>query len=344
MGIKNLHTFLRKKIPETYKTFHISELSGKKLAIDTSIFMCKFKNSCGNRWLEGFYNLVLYLKDYNINFIFVLDSKAPPEKELEREQRILMRERNKTRVDTILDEWKLCNDKYPTKTSFEEEELSGYPTLKPFLDKKKCSYPLSKEDIIKYLCKLQKNIISISGSDFDLLKSMFDLMNVSYYHADSEAEGTCSLMNRKGLVDGVLTEDTDVMAYGTPNMYFGLNLRDGMIHHLCRDDILERLQISFSQLRDFCIMCGTDYNTNIDKVGPIKSFDLIYQNISLEKITEKMDTSVLNFERVRDLFNCDKYELDINEINTIDKLNIYDNSLYKFCFYNNIKYQKLNSQ
>lgn len=341
MGIKNFHSFLRKKVPHIYKQVHLSELRHEKLSIDTSIYMCKYKNSYGNKWLEGFYNLILFLRNYDINFIFVLDSKAPPEKELERESRILLREKNRARIDLILDEWEKYNKENPKQLEYNEDDFKKCDNIFNFLTKKKINYPLEKENLIKILHKLQKNLISIASGDFDLLKEMFDLMSVSYYLADSEAEGTCSLMNRKGLVDGVLTEDTDVMAYGTPVMFYGLNMKDHTVCVLRLSDVLKSLNISFNQLQDFCIMCGTDYNTNIDRVGPSKSFDLIHTNGSLEKLTEKMNTNVLNYERVRELFDCDKYELQITEFNTTEKLTLDTTSLRKFCFYNNITFQKL---
>lgn len=341
MGIKNFHSFLRKKIPNIYKQVHLSKLKNKKLSIDTSIYMCKYKNSYGNRWLEGFYNLILFLKSYEIHFVFVLDSKAPPEKETERESRILLREKNKARIDVILDEWELYNKEHPKQIIYNEADFETFSNLKLFLNKKKVTFPLEKNDLIKILYKLQKNLISIASTDFDLLKEMFNLMNVSYYLADSEAEGTCSLMNRKGFVDGVLTEDTDVMAYGTPVMYYGLNMKEHTLNVLHLNDILEGLEISFNQLQDFCIMCGTDYNNNIEKIGPSKSFDLIFSFGSLENLSKKINTDVLNFERVRDLFNCDKFTLQITELIPCDKLTLQTPSLCKFCFYNNITFQKL---
>lgn len=339
MGIKNFHSFLRKKVPNIYKKIHLSELKDKKLAIDTSIYMCKYKNSYGNRWLEGFYNLILLLKKYDIHFIFVLDSKAPPEKELERETRVLLREKNKARIDVILEEWETYNKQNPRQVIFTEEDFNTCENLSSFLTKKKVVYPIHKEELLKILFKLQKNLISILSSDFDLLKEMFDLMNVTYYLADSEAEGTCSLMNRKGFCDGVLTEDTDVMAYGTPVMLYGLNMKDHTLNILHLNDILESLHVTFSQLRDFCIMCGTDYNTNIEKVGPSKSFDLIVCHGSLEELSKKINTDILNFERVRELFNCDKYDLQITEMNLCNQLQLQTPSLCKFCFYNNVAFK-----
>mgnify|MGYP003331377310 CR=1 FL=1 len=79
-------------------------------------------------------------------------------------------------------------------------------------------------------------------------------MDVNYYHADSEAEGTCSLMNRKGMVDGVLTEDTDVIAYGAPVMYHNFSYRLGTVQKLRTSRILDMLNISFSMQNHECFI------------------------------------------------------------------------------------------
>ena len=43
MGIKNLNNLLRKKCPHVFVETHLSEYAFKKLAVDVSLFMCKFK-------------------------------------------------------------------------------------------------------------------------------------------------------------------------------------------------------------------------------------------------------------------------------------------------------------
>ena len=58
MGIKNLNVFLRKNCPEVYEEIHISEYAYKKVAIDTSLFLCKYKAIYGEKWLVAFINLV----------------------------------------------------------------------------------------------------------------------------------------------------------------------------------------------------------------------------------------------------------------------------------------------
>jgi 5'-3' exonuclease len=53
-------------------------------------------------------------------------------------------------------------------------------------------------------------------------------------------------------------------------------------------------------------MCGNDYNTNIFKIGPDKSYKLLQQYGSIEGIAEanpNICIEVLNYEKTRSLFN-----------------------------------------
>ncbi len=341
MGIKNLHSFFRKKIPNVYETVPIENLKGKKISIDTSIFMCKFKNTYGSKWLNGFYQFIMYLLQHEIDFIFVLDTKPPPEKSHEREQRSISREKNKERIDLLIQQWMSLLEENPTVVTFPLSSLeTKYPELHAFFTRKHSLPDIKLQDGSQYLGKLQKNIIRITSADFDLLKRMFDIMNVNYYYADSEAEGTCSLMNRKGIVDGVLTEDTDVIAYGAPVMYHNLSYRSGTIQKLEVYKILDMLNITFEQLRDFCILCGTDYNSNLEKIGPVRSMEMIRKYGSLEEMSSVVNMESINYPRVRILFDSEQYALKEFLWNDYKNLKINTEELQHFCFYNNITYSK----
>ena len=337
MGIKNLHMFLRKKCSSIYNTIPISTYSGKKIAIDTSIYMCRYKSSLGNKWLSGFWNLIMEFSLQNIEMIFIFDAKAPPEKDEERQHRAENREKNKKRVDLILDEFANYKIKYP---SFSKEtflqNMTEFSNLYNFFEKQTDIETFT--DVMNHVRKLQNSIMMIRIEDFDLLREMLDVMGIVYMNAFSEAEGTCAFLNRNQVVDAVLTEDTDVLAYLSPVMSHNYNIRDNTFVELKLDDILEKLSFTAPQFVDFCIMCGTDYNTNIPGIGPQKAYQILLKKDNLEHVeTEKRyNTSVLNFVRVRELFKTSHYK--INDNNSEREKVVKINDVQNFCFHNNIDY------
>ena len=41
-------------------------------------------------------------------------------------------------------------------------------------------------------------------------------MGIPYVQAPEEADSQCAYLNKKGLVDAVLTEDMDILTFGAP--------------------------------------------------------------------------------------------------------------------------------
>ena len=96
-----------------------------------------------------------------------------------------------------------------------------------------------------------------------------------------------------------------------------------------------KLDLTKDEFLDLCIMCGTDYNKNIFRVGPEKSYKYIKQYSSIENIGKntKHDISVLKRERVRELFKeYSQKDVDIKYCGTPD----FD-ELQKFINENRIK-------
>ena len=72
---------------------------------------------------------------------------------------------------------------------------------------------------------------------------------------------------------------------------------------------MQEMQLSYEQLVDLCILCGTDFNTNMRGIGPKKSLAMIRQYGSLDRAIEaqgtvntKYDFSVLNIAVNREIF------------------------------------------
>ena len=80
MGIKDLNRFLLTRCSKTsiQKQLSLSELRGKTLVIDASIYIYKFIES--NSLLENMYLFISILRDYEIIPVFIFDGKPPPEK------------------------------------------------------------------------------------------------------------------------------------------------------------------------------------------------------------------------------------------------------------------------
>jgi len=308
MGIQGLNMFLKEKFPSVHKEVKLNDYQYKKVAIDTSLYMFKFKTVFGETWLNAFINLVCCLRKNEIHCIFIYDTVAPVEKTAERNER--KERRDKLERDVLLLEEDV--GRYEVDTILSErcqKLLQKIDTQKPrLLIGGSCSSKLMNLTILKQeLEKKKKQAVKIDPVDFELTRQLFEIMSVPFLFAPGEAECYCSHLCISGLVDAVLTEDSDVMAYGAPVFLSKMNTSSQTVVEINFDDLLLTVDMTKEQFTDFCILCGSDYNKNIPKVGPVSAFKLIKEYKSIDKLPkDKYDTSILNHIRVRELFSFDE--------------------------------------
>ena len=101
MGIQQLNELLKKICPNVFEPIHLSEYAYKKVAIDTSLFLCKYKAIKGDKWQEEFIRLVSCLRKNEIHCVFIYDNGAPPEKDDEKARRRAQSDKNRQRVFEI---------------------------------------------------------------------------------------------------------------------------------------------------------------------------------------------------------------------------------------------------
>ena len=305
MGIKNLNKFLRTVCPHVFEEVHLAEYAFQKVAIDISLYLCKYKASAGERWLSSFINLIACLRKNEIHCVFIFDTGSPPEKEKEKEERKAQRDLLEERIyklEEALEKYHETCEVDPILIEFYNKKKAKKP--KRLMRKGKQTDEINMELVADLIKKKKSQILNISQKDFDTAKELFDILDVPYCQAPLEAETMCADLCKRGLVDAVLSEDTDVLAYGAPVFLTKIDTRAETCVRIRHEDVTGSLEFTEDQFLDFCIMCGTDYNKNIFRVGPQKSYKLMQEYGSIESIGEnsKHDIAILSHVRGRELF------------------------------------------
>jgi len=230
MGIKHLNRFLKEEATSSIKLSCLSELSGKKIAVDISIYMYKYAGD-GNL-IENIYLMLTVFKNYNIIPIFIFDGKPPPEKK------------------------ELLQKRRENKKEAEEE----YKNLKKQLEQKDFTDDYDKQELLYNMDMLKKKFIYISKNDIENVKELIRAYGATYYDAPGEADELCALLTLNGKTWGCLSEDMDMFVYGCPRVirYLSLLNHTAVVYEL--KGILDNLGITHKELREICIISGSDYN------------------------------------------------------------------------------------
>jgi 5'-3' exonuclease len=286
--------------------------------------MCIFKAICGDNWLTAFVNLVSCLRRNEIHCVFIYDNGAVAEKDIERARRVEQRRKTEEKVSELenaLDQY----DKTFIIDPVLKELYKKLDSNLKIIPQRRLLIPsaleIQEDDtdekidmkvVREKVQKMRSQILAISPQDFETTRELFEILNVPYFLAPLEAETCCSDLCKRGIVDAVLTEDTDVLAYGANVFLSKIDTIKDVCVRINYEEMLSALNLSADQFTDLCIMCGCDYNTNVPKVGPETSFKYLLKYKDIDAITEELniDVSNLNHKRVRDLFkNYEQIEL-----------------------------------
>jgi len=274
MGIKNLNRFLRNNCGDAIKFISIKELSGKKIAIDISIYLYKF--AADNTLIENIYLMLSVFRFYNIIPIFVFDGKPPVEK------KELLEKRKKDKKDAEKEYAKLS-----------EQLKSGN------IDED------DRQEIMNNMDLLKKQFIYINKDKIDSVKNLIRAYGATYYDAPEEADELCASLVIKNKVWACLSEDMDMFVYGCPRVlrYFSLLNHTVVIYNL--NEILNNLGIKQKELREICVLSGTDYNLNI-----------VNNNINNDNNNENKE--------IPNLFKTLKYFKKYHKADEYDKISFYE--------------------
>ena len=298
---------------------NIVEYRNQSVAVDVSIFVYKYRALSGDKWLSHFVRMMLLFKSNKIRPILVFDTCFPEEKLAEQQTRRKQRESLRQRALLLkgeLETYKTTGaigdnmiDAYRRQalTSVQRQLIDVDDTVEAVSASEVASHA---EAIVSHSQALVEKTLMVSNGaeavDFVTIRDFAKLIGVTCIDASTEAELTCADLCKNGAVSAVLSEDSDALAYGADVLLTKFNVSNGSCVRICMSNVLDSLHLTYLQFVDFCILLGTDYNTNIKFVGPDKSLSLIKQHGSIEHIRDYdshgYDVSILKHETVRSIF------------------------------------------
>jgi flap endonuclease-1 len=255
--------------PKSIKEANLSQLHGRKIAIDASMQIYSFligirqggpnnaaamlTNEKGEptSHIQGLFNRAIRFLTEGIKPVFVFDGKPPDIKSGE----LVKRRERREKAQQALAEAKEGGN-------VEEQE------------------------------KQEKRLVRVGTKENDECKRLLLLMGIPIVESPCEAEAQAAALCRSGEVWGVGTEDMDALTFACPilirKMTFA-NASKSDVQQMEYGKAIEGLGLTHDQFVDLCILLGCDYCDSIKKVGPKTALKLIREHGSIEKILENIN-------------------------------------------------------
>ena len=280
MGIKNLLKFLSEQ-PDIIKKIDINEYYGKKIAIDISILIYQIVISIRNSGTDlvnskgEITSHILGLFNKTINFL------------------------EKGIIPVYVFDGK------PPQLKKKVIEARNQV-------KKKAIEKLQEAKTEKEKIRCFKRCVTITRTQMNQCRELLKLMGIPYIDSPEEADSELSYLCRENMVYAVLTEDMDILTFGSPRIIRNLSSNNKIPIEIELSTILNKLNINYEEFIELCILFGCDYSIHLNDIGVSKMYETFIKYRCIEKTIDKLRLDGYHIPNNFEYKEAKKYFLDYN--------------------------------
>lgn len=117
-------------------------------------------------------------------------------------------------------------------------------------------------------------------------QQLLRLFGLPYITAPMEAEAQCAELVSLGLVDGIITDDSDIFLFGGTRVYKNMFNQSKFVECYLTSDMEKEYALHRQKLISFAHLLGSDYTEGIPGVGPVTALEILTEFSTLEEFRE----------------------------------------------------------
>ncbi|KAL8820056.1 MAG: hypothetical protein Q9191_007596 [Dirinaria sp. TL-2023a] len=121
-------------------------------------------------------------------------------------------------------------------------------------------------------------------------QQLLKLFGLPYVTAPMEAEAQCAELVSLGLVDGIVTDDSDVFLFGGTRVYKNMFNQAKFVECYLASDLEKEYSLTRPKLIDIAHLLGSDYTEGLPNVGPVTALEILSEFETLENFSSWWET------------------------------------------------------
>ncbi|KAJ5574390.1 DNA excision repair protein Rad2 [Penicillium hispanicum] len=117
-------------------------------------------------------------------------------------------------------------------------------------------------------------------------QQLLKLFGLPYVTAPMEAEAQCAELVSLGLVDGIVTDDSDTFLFGGTRVYKNMFNQSKYVECYLTSDFEKEYALHRHKLISFAHLLGSDYTEGIPGIGPVTALEIVTEFSSLEEFRD----------------------------------------------------------
>ncbi|CAL9118255.1 unnamed protein product [Musa acuminata var. zebrina] len=123
---------------------------------------------------------------------------------------------------------------------------------------------------------LERDAESVNNEMFAECQELLQMFGLPYIIAPTEAEAQCAYMEMTNLVDGVVTDDSDVFLFGARSVYKNIFDDRKYVETYFVKDIECELGLDRDKLIRMSLLLGSDYTEGVSGIGIVNAIEVIH--------------------------------------------------------------------
>lgn len=117
-------------------------------------------------------------------------------------------------------------------------------------------------------------------------QQLLKLFGLPYITAPMEAEAQCAELVSLGLVDGIVTDDSDIFLFGGTRVYKNMFNQAKFVECYLSADLEKEYSLDRQKLISIAHLLGSDYTEGLPSVGPVTALEILSEFETLEEFSD----------------------------------------------------------
>lgn len=125
-------------------------------------------------------------------------------------------------------------------------------------------------------------------------QQLLQLFGLPYMTAPMEAEAQCAELVKLGLVDGIVTDDSDCFLFGGTRIYKNMFNQAKFVECYLASDLEKEFDLSRQKLIGIAHLLGSDYTEGLPGVGPVTALEILSEFATLDDFKSWFENIQMN--------------------------------------------------
>lgn len=126
------------------------------------------------------------------------------------------------------------------------------------------------------------------------VQELLKRFGIPYITAPMEAEAQCAELMKLGLVDGIITDDSDCFLFGGQKVYKNMFNQKQYVECYFIDEINHKVGLDQKKLIELALLLGSDYTEGIKGIGPVMAVEILAEFSNLKNFKNWLDKNSIS--------------------------------------------------